>query len=42
MCFPGWETHITRDMCFRGGEPMSLGICVSKLEEHITLGICVF
>ena len=30
MCFPwpGGGTHFTRDMCFRGGEHISLGICV--------------
>ena len=34
-------THITRDMCFPGGEHISLGICVSLVGEHISLGICV-
>ena len=39
--FPGRGTHITRDMCFRVGEHISLGICVSQEGEHILLGICV-
>ena len=27
--------YITRDMCFPGGEHISLGICVSQVKEHI-------
>ena len=41
MCFPcGW-TDISRDKCFLGREHISLGICVSQVEECISLGICV-
>ena len=32
---PGGGTHITRDMCFPGGEHISLGICVSQVGECI-------
>ena len=42
MCFPTWETHITRDMCFLGEEQISQSICVPQLGEHIKLEICVF
>ena len=33
-------THVTMYMCCAGGE-ISLGIRVSQVEEHISLGICV-
>ena len=39
--FPGRGTHITRDICFPGGEHISLGICVSQVGKHISLGIYV-
>ena len=48
MCFPGRGTHITRDMCFPVGEHIllgehkSVGIYVSHVGKHISLGICVF
>ena len=38
---PGGGTHITRDMCFPGGEHISLGICVSQVGECISVGIRV-
>ena len=41
MCFPGGGTHNTRDVCFPGRELKSLGICVFRVGEHITLGIRV-
>ena len=36
---PGGGTHITRDMCFPGGEHISQGICVSQGGECISVGI---
>ena len=37
----GRRTHITRVLCFPGGEQISLGKCVSLVGDHISLGICV-
>ena len=36
----GGGTHITRDMCFPGGEHISIGIYVSQVGKHISLGKC--
>ena len=38
---PGRGTHITTDMCFPGGEHISLGIYVSQVGELISLAIYV-
>ena len=34
--FLGRGTHITRDMCFLGGEHISLAICVYHVGKHIS------
>ena len=40
--FPVRRTHITRDMCFRVEEHISIGIYVSQVGEHVSLEICLF
>ena len=38
MCFPGGETHITRDMCFLGGgRHITRDLCFQGGGTHITV-----
>ena len=41
MCFPGGGTRITRDMHFPGRGTQVIGDICSRVEEHISLAICV-